>query len=139
MTKVLTEKAKEGHRQASTKQCLRCKKHKEWSEFYRNRSRKDGLMCECKECCRIYLQSNKGKESRRISSMKYQQRCPEKVKAHNIVNHAIESGKVERPSICESCFEEKVVEAHHEDYNKPLEVIWICIGCHKEHHAKNRK
>lgn len=31
------------------------------------------------------------------------------------------------------CGSEKV-EAHHHDYDKPLEVTWLCRKCHLEHH-----
>lgn len=36
---------------------------------------------------------------------------------------------------CEQCQNEKS-EAHHNDYNKPLEVIWLCRSCHVELHNK---
>jgi len=29
------------------------------------------------------------------------------------------------------------LEAHHEDYNKPLEVMWFCQKHHKLHHYPN--
>lgn len=35
---------------------------------------------------------------------------------------------------CEFCKSSKNVEAHHEDYSKPMDVIWLCRGCHKEWH-----
>lgn len=34
---------------------------------------------------------------------------------------------------CRDCGSEKS-EAHHEDYSKPLEVIWLCRGCHLKLH-----
>jgi len=28
------------------------------------------------------------------------------------------------------------LEAHHDDYSKPLDIQWMCTSCHKRHHAK---
>ncbi len=113
MTKALTEKAKEGHRRACKKYDLTHKKQK-----------------------KRYVSSEKGRSSRKTANKKYWDSHPQKAKAHNAVSNALRDGKLERPDICESCDTEIFVEAHHEDYNKPLEVIWMCIKCHKEYHAK---
>lgn len=39
------------------------------------------------------------------------------------------------PQPCETCGNAKS-EAHHPDYEKPGQVIWLCRRCHKSHHAK---
>lgn len=36
------------------------------------------------------------------------------------------------------CGENTKAHGHHEDYNKPLEVIWMCAKCHLYHHQKYR-
>jgi ribosomal protein S27AE len=36
---------------------------------------------------------------------------------------------------CIRCGEEKSL-AHHEDYDKPLEVMWLCQPCHKQRHKE---
>lgn len=51
------------------------------------------------------------------------------------VEEAIRSGKMVRLS-CEICGEEKA-EAHHDNYNNPLEVRWLCKKCHTEWHRNN--
>jgi hypothetical protein len=35
---------------------------------------------------------------------------------------------------CEVCEKNKLLQGHHEDYNKPLEVIWLCSRCHADEH-----
>lgn len=27
---------------------------------------------------------------------------------------------------------------HHEDYDKPLDIVWMCKRCHVEHHVSER-
>jgi hypothetical protein len=35
---------------------------------------------------------------------------------------------------CEICGTNENIEAHHEDYTKPLDVRWLCRVHHREHH-----
>jgi hypothetical protein len=57
--------------------------------------------------------------------------------AHIITGNAIRDGKlVKQP--CEVCGELKA-EAHHDDYEKPLDVRWLCRRHHAEHHKKLRQ
>jgi len=60
----------------------------------------------------------------------------EKVKqaARTILNNAVSRGKMLRPLNCEQCEQELPVQGHHEDYSKPLDVIWLCVPCHGKAH-----
>lgn len=49
------------------------------------------------------------------------------------VHRAIESGKLVRMP-CEVCGSTERIHAHHDDYEKPLEVRWLCHTHHIEHH-----
>lgn len=61
-------------------------------------------------------------------------------KARHAVNNAIRSGHISRPSACERCLKRpglakdgrSLIQAHHHDYAKPLEIEWICHQCHTD-------
>ena len=55
-------------------------------------------------------------------------------KARCAVSNAVRDGKLVRPTICPQCDDECMVEAHHPDYTKPLEVEWLCAPCHQAEH-----
>jgi len=50
---------------------------------------------------------------------------------------AIARGKLTRQP-CEACGATPV-EAHHDDYSRPLDVRWLCTPCHRAHHAAQKK
>ena len=63
------------------------------------------------------------------------ERYPEKVAARKILQNAVLAGIVLRPEYCQGCGQVGVqLEAHHEDYDKPMDVIWMCVRCHKDEH-----
>lgn len=43
---------------------------------------------------------------------------------------AYRNGKLIKPQKCSICELSKRLEIHHEDYSKPLVVIWLCRKCH---------
>lgn len=66
--------------------------------------------------------------------------------AHHMVRQAVNWGTLKRPDHCENCGEKvstrrtrrgKQIEplsAHHEDYAKPMEIVWLCRKCHYKRH-----
>lgn len=56
-------------------------------------------------------------------------------RAQSVVNHNIERGQLRRQP-CEVCGSTKT-DAHHDDYNKPLDVRWLCRRCHADWHSKH--
>lgn len=66
----------------------------------------------------------------KYSDLTEEQRLKNKCRAYT--NSYIKRGKLER-GVCEVCESDKV-EAHHDDYNKPLEVRWFCRKHHLEYH-----
>lgn len=56
--------------------------------------------------------------------------------ARMAVFYAIEDGELVRPDICEVCdCSHEEMQAHHTNYGDPLNVIWVCPGCHARIHA----
>ncbi len=48
--------------------------------------------------------------------------------AHRMVSEALRKGKLKRKN-CELC-NSKFTDAHHKNYNKPLDIVWLCRRCH---------
>ena len=60
----------------------------------------------------------------------------DKRKARSAVNNALRDGQLVKPEACEGegCEARHELEAHHEDYSKPLTVTWLCTKCHAHPH-----
>lgn len=56
---------------------------------------------------------------------------------------AIYGGRIKRGTTCEKCGvtprDQSLIHGHHDDYNKPYEVRWLCASCHKRHHVALKK
>jgi hypothetical protein len=59
------------------------------------------------------------------------------VKARELLNTAISTGRIHRPDTCEGCGTEEPVDGHHHDYAKPYDVEWLCNKCHGARHRQN--
>jgi len=56
-------------------------------------------------------------------------------KARSAVTMAKKSGAL-KPEPCRVCGSTEKVEAHHEDYSKPLVVDWLCFVHHRARHKE---
>ena len=56
--------------------------------------------------------------------------------AHCLVQMAVKQGKLIKLP-CEICGNPKS-EAHHADYSKPLDVVWVCRKHHRDMHFKKQ-
>lgn len=66
--------------------------------------------------------------------LNYRKRHPDAAKAHDVARNAMRYGRLIKQS-CQICGKSKNIHAHHEDYSKPLEVIWLCDRCHRIMHG----
>lgn len=112
--------------------CSQCGVEKETKQFHKDRYAPKGHRTNCKTCQRTrvskYNRSDRGKKmsvARRLRDLP-------KVKARDMVRIRMRHNTVLKQP-CEVCGELKV-EAHHDDYNKPLSVRWLCMSHHRELH-----
>lgn len=89
------------------------------------------------EARKAYDKTERGKKAVLKAKRKYIERNPLKRKAAVIFNNAKRYGKA-LPMPCIICGE-NADEAHHFDYSKPLDVIWLCELHHKEIHKAIRE
>jgi Bacillus phage endonuclease len=143
-----TKKGKWGKRE-QCKDCLRIKnreyyhrkpeichaKHKRWvnknKEHVREYSRKRYSKDPEKYCQSV---KDYRKKTKNKTIYDYRKRNPEKKQAHTYVELSIKYGFLKRPDKCSECDVLGKIDAHHEDYNKPLDVIWLCRKCHAKRH-----
>lgn len=136
------------------KECFRCHRLLPLEDFYVHKEMKDGHLNKCKDCTKKdvairarrdfekiqkYERSRQNLphriESRRRAFEKYKKEHPERNAICLKVQRAIKAGKITRPSTCSICGKKGRIVAHHADYSKPLDVIFVCQCCHKRIHA----
>lgn len=68
----------------------------------------------------------------------YHQRTYEKNKdkhsANGKLRRAVNKGILIRSPYCQICGKECKTEGHHVDYDRPLDVVWLCRNCHVKAH-----
>jgi hypothetical protein len=136
-----------------SKECFKCKSVKPLEEFYKHSMMADGHLNKCKECSKADVLNNRNKNIEKIRAYdRERSKCPERKKAaleisrawraedkrrataHSAVARAVRKGLlVRQPCVC--CGNQKSL-AHHEDYDKPLDVEWLCQPCHKQRHKQ---
>ena len=150
------------------KTCTECGATKELVDFYKHPGCRLGRFGKCKECLlagqRLYRKHNpvklreyerirskwehrreaqrkRGKqehrkEANRKRQREWRKRNTIKIKAYLAVTNAIKRGDLLRGE-CSNCGTPNA-QAHHEDYTKPLDVIWLCPICHAQEHPREK-
>ena len=138
---IIASDANNSDQQPTTKTCSSCFEEKPITEFYKSTLNKDGLLGYCRVCHGQKIKNKR--ESKKLLS--FDEVAPHKKfwlaenrlkrKAHQAVAYAVQTGRLIRQP-CERCGTTQTVVAHHEDYNKPLDVLWLCKYHHKERHME---
>lgn len=66
------------------------------------------------------------KRQRRLNPEPFRIQC----RASRAVQRAIKRGILTRPTVCEECGKDGTIQAAHYDYDRPLDVRWLCPRCH---------
>jgi hypothetical protein len=149
------------------KHCNTCTTEKDNLDFHKRAASIDGLAARCKCCQKVYDKKRADNpdrvELRRLYALttegiaaankakkkwykenknkvyqitkSYRENNPKKYKAHGKVAYEVKIGNMTRKP-CEVCGEKKT-NAHHDDYNKQLDVRWLCSKHHHEWHKEN--
>lgn len=75
----------------------------------------------------------KYRTNKKKTNRSYRLRKMKQCKAYKMVYAAVKCGDLIKKPCC-ICGRNDFVCAHHEDYNKPLDVKWICCYCHNDLH-----
>jgi hypothetical protein len=82
----------------------------------------------CRECKNRYARAN-GKKHADLSP-----EAKAKANARSYANTYKGRGKL-TPEPCAECGNTQV-QMHHDDYEKPLDVVWLCKSCHIAFHVE---
>lgn len=119
-------------------QCSRCGDWLPRERFSKNKARSNGISQYCKKCRRKQDMArywadpelSRAKERARIGAR------TAKITARASLVAAVKRGELERPETCSKCGEPGRIEGHHDRYDKPLDVIWLCSRCHGQRHRE---
>lgn len=146
------------------KRCICCQEEKPIDCFYVHKMMKDGRLGKCKECCKHHanerraakleevraydrmrgslphrLEANRvrqkteaGKQNHVEANRRYKEKYKNRAAARYIFGNAVRDGKIKKLP-CQVCGKEDS-EGHHPDYDRPLDVVWLCMLHHKEAH-----
>lgn len=136
------QKAKSARlKHVKSKKCFICKKYKK-ETFIHDKSPTEtkGLTVRyvCYPCARmrmkIYIKTDSGKIALTKMRKYYDETFPEKLKARGLLNYNISKGVIIKPRNCSICNKTGRIEGHHDNYEEPLKVKWLCVACHKNEH-----
>lgn len=156
---MLTENLYRQHRSNIMKKCFKCQEQKPLSDIYKHPMMADGHVNKCKECNKRDVRENRAARLSYYRAYdKARNKDPSRWGARQVYNalkerpgevaesmkrgarvalgNAVRDGKVPKPPECKICgAPDGRLHGHHEDYSRPLMVIWCCSGCHSLIHS----
>lgn len=136
------------------KTCRTCGIKKNLEEFYAHKAMKDNRLNNCKDCVKnrihLYWKDGRGKVvdakrqkslTRRLWQKDYSKTMKKKhrpkYETRTMFWNWFRYNKQIKEN-CSVCGTNEKIEAHHPDYNKPYDVLWLCALHHKEWHRQHK-
>lgn len=144
------------------KRCFKCQCEKPTEEFYKHSRMSDGRLNKCKECTRadvakhrldnleriqaydksrgssrnrrVLVPHEKREQIRREGRTSWETSHPQRAKAQKILSSAVANKKVVPWPVCAMAECNRKPQAHHPDYSRPLDVVWLCPSHHTQAH-----
>lgn len=136
----------------TTKSCFKCGCEKPLDAFYAHPKMADGRLNKCKTCTLADVKRHRlenigeiraydrvraktpDSTARRVAYTKmYRIDHPARYAANKAVRKAVKAGGLQ-PLPCLMCGSKAV--AHHPDYSRPLDVVWLCQPHHRQAHLE---
>ena len=134
------------------KACFKCGVVKALDAFYRHPRMADGHLNKCKDCAKqdshesrhvkhrdrvLAYDRERASQPQRVAlrariQAAYRVEHPDRRRAQAKLRRAVLTGRIQ-PLPCLECGAK--AEAHHPDYSRPLDVVWLCPAHHKQTHA----
>lgn len=141
------------------KTCFKCNQEKPITEFYKHKMMADGHLNKCKDCTkkdvfdhrhgkgrekilaydRERAKTEKRKEKAFIKSIEWKEKYPHRRAAQIYLGNAVRSGRITPWPVCALPECNAKPEAHHPDYSRYLDVVWLCPSHHRQAHAIAKK
>jgi len=140
----------------ATRVCTKCGRRKPLTDFPPHKHCRGGRNTQCRECINAYHReyNRRHPERARAKYRRFYHRHKDRIakreqqldrRAKNdirqLVRLAVKTGVLTKPDRCEHCGTTPPphrLHAHHPDYAKPLDVVWLCSYCHGKEHARLR-
>lgn len=140
------------------KTCFKCRCAKPLDQFYKHAQMGDGHLNKCKDCTKNDVKKHRqdnwqavrdydrlrASQPHRVAKAKeiqarWKAEHPERRHAQSLLGSAVRCGRVTPWPVCAvpACSDKP--QAHHPDYSRPLDVVWLCDAHHKQAHALVRE
>lgn len=107
-------------------------------EYYREYDKQRANLPHRAEARLKYSQTEDGKKNIRKAKEKWSEENLIKRSASKIIENAVRDGKIIKPDSCSECgVKPSRLHGHHDDYNYPMTVRWLCSKCHTKWHKEN--